>query len=324
MRKLVVGSRLLVLTTFAGVIIAAAVAAACGSGTNNDLTGGGRSGADGSTTIAVDTDASAPADEGINATGVGAGTGAVTGLPCDVQQLLENRCIGCHLATATSPPPLLTYADLLKPSSDPTKNLAQKSLERMKSTTAAMPPPPAVAPDAAEIAVMEAWVAAGTPKGAVCTPPAGDAGAEAGTPGTNPYNTPLVCTSNTTWNGGNSGSSRMRPGGACITCHTMRGGPAYTVAGTVYPTAHEPNDCNGVNAGGVTVVVTDANGVVTNIAVNTVGNFNSRVKIAAPFHVKVTNGAKVRAMAGALTAGDCDSCHTAAGVNGAPGRVMAP
>ena len=60
------------------------------------------------------------------------------------------------------------------------------------------------------------------------------------------------------------------------------------------------------------------------LPVNNVGNFSSRANIVAPFHVKVTNGAKVRAMAGALTAGDCNSCHTATGVNGAPGRVMAP
>lgn len=307
-----------------GVIAAAAVAAACGgSGDSSNLSSGGASTPDGGTTIldgaasAVD---AAVYGDGINTTGMGAGTGAATGLPCDVQQLLENRCIGCHLGP--SPPPLLTYADLQKPSSDPAKSLAQKSVERMKSAASPMPPAPAVAPTAAEIATFEAWVTGGAPMGALCTPPPGDAGADGGGV-TNPYNTPTVCTSNTTWNNGNEGSSVMRPGGACITCHTMRGGPAYTVAGTVYPTAHEPNDCNGVN-GAVTVVVTDANGVVTSIAVNSVGNFNSRANIAAPFHVKVTNGAKVRAMAGALTAGDCNSCHTLAGVNGAPGRVMAP
>jgi uncharacterized membrane protein len=37
----------------------------------------------------------------------------------------------------------------------------------------------------------------------------------------------------------------MHPGGACITCHTIKGGPAFKVAGTVFPTLHEPNDCNG-------------------------------------------------------------------------------
>jgi predicted CXXCH cytochrome family protein len=29
-------------------------------------------------------------------------------------------------------------------------------------------------------------------------------------------------------------------------------------------------------------------------------------------------------MSGAVTAGDCNSCHTEQGANGAPGRIMAP
>lgn len=258
--------------------------------------------------------------EGINATGQGAGTGANTGLPCDVQQLLENRCIGCHLGT--SPPALLTYDDLVKPSAkDPAKSMAQRSIDRMKDPAAPMPPAPAVAPTAEEIAVLQAWVDAKTPKGAACT------GVDGGTPPPTGgvYNTPTVCTSNKTWNGGNEGSSSMRPGGACITCHTMRGGPNYQIAGTVYPSAHEPNDCNGVGGNGLTVVVTGADGVVTNLTVNAAGNFYLRQgKVTAPFHVKVTNGTKERVMAGSLTAGDCNSCHTEAGVNGAPGRIMAP
>ena len=302
----------------AGAVVSAAIAAACGTPDNSALARQNQPGdPDGSTT--QPTTNTTDAGDGINTTGKGAGTGAATGLPCDVQQLLENRCIGCH--QGTSPPPLLTYAELLKPSSDATKNLAQKSLERMKSTTSPMPPAPAVAPTAQEIATFEAWVTAGTPMGAACTTNP-DGGADSGTTPTN-YNTPTVCTSNTTWNGGNNGSSQMRPGGACITCHTMRGGPNYTIAGTVYPSAHEPNDCNGVN-GMVSVVVTDKNGVVTTLPVNAVGNFYSRVAIAPPFNVKVTNGAKTRAMGGSLTAGDCNSCHTVAGANGAPGRIIAP
>ena len=80
-----------------GVVGAAVVAAACGTTANgladpNEADGaavapGPSDGGD----VGVETD-------GINTTGVGAGTGAATGLPCDVQQLLENRCIGCHLA----------------------------------------------------------------------------------------------------------------------------------------------------------------------------------------------------------------------------------
>jgi hypothetical protein len=252
-------------------------------------------------------------DVGINTTGAGAGSGADTGLPCDVQQLLENRCIGCHMST--SPPPLLTLANLLAPSaSDPSKSMAAQALARMQSTASPMPPPPAEPPTPEEVQVFAAWVAAGTPKGAPCT---GNAAAPAS------FSTPTVCTSGKTWRDGNDGSSSMHPGGACLTCHTMQGGPAYKIAGTVYPTAHEPNDCDGV-AGALTVVVTGADGSTTNLTVNSVGNFYSRSGIAAPFHVRVTDGTKERVMTDAVTAGDCNSCHTEQGANGAPGRIMAP
>jgi hypothetical protein len=259
-------------------------------------------------------DAGVVNDAGINTTGVGAGTGADTGLPCDVQQLLENRCIGCHLSK--SPPPLLTLADLVAPSaSDPSKSMAAASLARMQSATSPMPPSPAEAPTPEEIQIFAAWVSANLPKGAACTSAAGGAAAS--------YATPTVCTSGKTWSGGNDGSSSMRPGGACLTCHAMRGGPAYKIAGTVYPSAHEPDDCDGV-PGGITVVVTGGDGTTTSLPVNSVGNFYSRGSPVAPFHVKVTNGTKERAMTAAVTAGDCNTCHTEQGANGAPGRIMAP
>jgi hypothetical protein len=324
MRHALVGSLVI-------MMVGAGLAAACGDASNTDSLGpgtgygagddgggGGPTPEGGSTPTNVD----AGVDNGINTSGKGAGTGAATGLPCDVQQLLENRCIGCHLGP--SPKPLLTYADLTAPSSTAGKSMAQQSLVRMQSTTSPMPPAPAVAPDATEIKTFSDWVTAGTPMGMTCTS-LPDGGVDGGSTPTN-YNTPTVCTSNKTWNGGTNGSASMQPGAPCITCHTMQGGPAYKVAGTVYPTAHEPNECNGVNgpAGPLTVVVTDANNTVTNIPVNAVGNFYSRAAIVAPFHVKVTDGVKTRAMAGSLTAGDCNSCHTLAGANGAPGRVMAP
>jgi hypothetical protein len=306
------------------------LAAACGDASGTDSlgpgTGYGQDGGGGATDEAGNpknpSDSDAGVDNGINTSGKGAGTGAATGLPCDVQQLLENRCIGCHLGP--SPKPLLTYADLTAASSTAGKSMAQQSLARMQNAASPMPPAPAVAPTAAEIKTFSDWVAAGTMMGMTCTA-VGDGGVEGGTTATN-YNTPTICTSNKTWNGGNNGSSSMQPGAPCITCHTMKGGPNYTVAGTVYPTAHEPNECNGSNgpAGPLTVVVTDANNVVTNITVNAVGNFSSRAAIKAPFKVAVTNGVKTRSMAGSLTAGDCNSCHTLAGANGAPGRVMAP
>jgi hypothetical protein len=262
----------------------------------------------------------APASEdGINTTGEGAGTGASTGLPCDVQQLFENRCVACHLG-----PPgavrLLTYDDVTKPSvTDPNKSLALVALERMKSTTSPMPPPPVEAPTAEEIATLETWIKGGMPRAEACTPPvAPDGGAGAAI-----YNTPSVCTSKTYYRGEKE-SETMRPGEACITCHTRQEGPSFSVAGTVYPTAHEPNDCNGV-PGGVTVVISDKNGrQLAALPVNGVGNFMTRERIKAPFHVKLVRGNAQRAMAALVTAGDCNSCHTEKGVNGAPGRLMAP
>jgi len=252
-----------------------------------------------------------------------AGTGLATGLPCDVQAVLEDRCLACH--SGTSPPPLLTYDDLMARSkTDPAKTLAKVALDRMKSTMSPMPPPPAMRPDADEIKTFADWVGAGAPKGAVCTDPppaASDAGIDGGDAGP----MALKCTSGKTWAGGNNGSPLMHPGAACNACHQVMGGPNLRIAGTVFPTLHEPNDCDGKGPPPVlTVVITDKNGRVTNLTPNAVGNYSTTAKILAPYTAKVTDGTKTRVMNGSVTAGDCNSCHTAAGANGAPGRVMAP
>ncbi|HSY23238.1 MAG TPA: hypothetical protein VK841_14025 [Polyangiaceae bacterium] len=54
------------------------------------------------------------------------------------------------------------------------------------------------------------------------------------------------------------------------------------------------------------------------------GNFYSTGSIATPFDAKVLNGSKERDMVAAQTSGDCNSCHTEQGANGAPGRIMPP
>jgi hypothetical protein len=142
----------------------------------------------------------------------------------------------------------------------------------------------------------------------------GDAGA--GDSGTN-YNTPAKCSSGKTWTGGNG--SQMRPGENCLACHNN-----FSIAGTVFPTAHEPNDCDGANVSGMSVVITDANNKVTTLAVNAQGNFYSTTSIATPFHAKVVSGTKERDMVASQTTGACDSSHTETGTNSAPGRIMAP
>jgi hypothetical protein len=143
-------------------------------------------------------------------------------------------------------------------------------------------------------------------------------------PATNPYDTPLTCTSNTHWTRGDRGSASMHPGGTCISCHKTTGpeAPTFSIGGTVFPSAHEPNDCNGKS--GVSVVITDANGKTRTLTTNAVGNFNDTAALAVPYHAKVVANGKERAMSAAQTTGDCNSCHTVTGANGAPGRIMAP
>lgn len=137
--------------------------------------------------------------------------------------------------------------------------------------------------------------------------------------------TPTVCTSGKTWTRGDLGSSSMHPGRACISCHDSNNGPSFDVAGTVYPTVHEPDDCNGAKATGAYVLIHDAHGVDTQLSINAVGNFYGRIQgFAAPFTAKVVSGGKERAMAAHQSDGDCNGCHTEGGKSGAPGRIQMP
>ena len=124
----------------------------------------------------------------------------------------------------------------------------------------------------------------------------------------------------------------MMPGSACRSCDAVGGkasGKSWDISGTVYATAHEPDDCNGSSASGVTVVITDKNGGVTTLPVNSVGNFwhNDLLGFAAIpklYTAKVVSGGKTREMIGAQTDGDCNKCHTESGTSLAPGRIMFP
>ncbi|MBS2019567.1 MAG: hypothetical protein JST00_42290 [Deltaproteobacteria bacterium] len=239
---------------------------------------------------------------------------SVSGVPCDVADVLARECNSCHGSSPSggATNSLTTYEQLAGPSkSDPSKTEIQLSIERIKATTKPMPPTGTVAP--ADLAVLEKWVAAGMPKG--------DCAAAAGPS----YDTPLVCTSNARWTRGDHESPLMHPGVACIDCHTTkREGPSYSVAGTVYPTAHEPDDCNGKSSSTVKVVITGADGKATTLSVNQAGNFFARTRIAMPYTAKVVDGAKVREMKTPTSDGDCNGCHTEKGAEKAPGRIMAP
>lgn len=303
--------------------VAAAAAVACGRESNDapivDDGDAGEEGGGGAVLPAFDAGPVGPA-----------GTGAKTGLPCDVQAILENRCIACHDGKTQFA--MLSYNDLVaKAPSDPTKTVAQLSLARMKDAARPMPPPPAAGPEADEIKSFEDWIAAGTPPEAkACTdpPPDGGASADAGPrfdAGDGGDGGP-ACSSGTFWTMGNRESPLMYPGRACNACHQISGGPNLRIAGTVYPTLDEVDDCNGKGAPPqVNVVITAVDGKVYTLPVNGSGNFLLRgMNPKPPFKAVVTDGAKTRAMVGSVTSGDCNSCHTKDGKNGAPGRILTP
>ncbi len=142
--------------------------------------------------------------------------------------------------------------------------------------------------------------------------------------GEDPLGAAETCSSGTYWTRGEN--DRMRPGEACIACHTAENeGPRYAIAGTLYPTGHEPDDCNGISgqASGAKVVITDANGEEHELTPNTAGNFFYNGNLAKPYTAKVVTDAGERLMVTPQQDGDCNKCHTAEG-SGAPGRVVVP
>lgn len=247
--------------------------------------------------------------------------GTASGMPCDVRALLATRCVSCHgvVPASGAPMSLVTYGDLMAPAaSNPSLTVAEVAVMRMQSATAPMPPAPATRATAAEIAALQSWNAAGNPQ-VGCAVDAGVA---------DPFSVPPTCTSHTTWTAGNRGSASMNPGLACVSCHATTGGeaPLFAVAGTVYPSAHEPDLCNGVNGGaaGAQVVIVGADGRTLSLTPNAAGNFSYEGALALPFQAKVVYMGRERVMSTPQTSGDCNGCHTQSGASGAPGRILLP
>lgn len=250
----------------------------------------------------------------------GSSGGSQTGMPCEVDALLGNYCRSCHGAVPTggAPMSLMTYDDLMAPAKTmPSLRVADLSLTRMQDTASPMPPAGSSAPSATDIQAFAAWLAAGTPTGSCATGP-------------DPLNAAPTCTSGQTVPYvTDDGSANMNPGQACVSCHvsmgTSREAPRF-LAGTVYPTGHEPSQCNGANlrVDGAQVIITDANGAQVPLRVTSSGNFYTTASIATPYTARVEYMGRTRAMAEPQTSGDCNSCHTQDGANGAPGRITLP
>ena len=141
-------------------------------------------------------------------------------------------------------------------------------------------------------------------------------GADGSNDPNDPLNKRVACSSGKRSTG--APSENMSPGRACLDCHS------FAVAGTIYPTGHETNDCQGLNDAQVMLVITDANGDSATLPVNSVGNFAASGELTLPFTAKIVRGNAERRMRTPQTNTDCNECHTAEGANGAPGRIVPP
>jgi hypothetical protein len=282
-------------------------------------------------------DPTGAAGAGVVSTGAGGAAAPACGpgaIPADVAAVISAKCIACHGSppVAGVPSSLATYAALTaSATTDKTKTVAQVALARITPGAAMpMPPAPFSPATASDVAAFQAWVSAGTPP-ATCAG-GGTGGGTGGAGGAvggiaDPYSTPVVCTSNTMWTLGNRGDGIMDPGQACIACHSKGEGPnpPFVLGGTVYPSAHEPDNCNG---GPLTqmarVVITGADGMSVTLKPNSAGNFSYSGVIATPYTAMVTYMGRERGMIAKQMSGDCNSCHTETGAMMAPGRIMLP
>lgn len=268
--------------------------------------------------------ATAPGSEysggGVPGTG-GSGSGMQSGLPCDVADVIATYCLDCHSNSLAggAPFPLMSYADLTAPAPlDPTKSVAERSVIRMQDAAAPMPPGAGTSVPAADVAILQAWIDAGMPEGNCETPDAGP----------DPFDAPAVCSSDKYWTQGDHGSRYMYPGRACIDCHANSNeedAPIFAIAGTVYPTPHEPDSCVSTGVSDAIVRVTEKDGTVHDLKVNSSGNFMLETfGFQYPYTAKLLFNGGERVMHAEQTSGDCNACHTQDGTQGAPGRILLP
>jgi hypothetical protein len=107
------------------------------------------------------------------------GAGSSKELPCDVAEYFQTRCLECHNTEPLygAPMPLVTRDDLLAPAkTDPSKRVVDLVPIRLRDDADPMPEPGNSVPARpratdAELAAIDAWIAAGTPAraaGVVC------------------------------------------------------------------------------------------------------------------------------------------------------------
>lgn len=255
-----------------------------------------------------------PTSSGSDAGGSGdAGKADAGTLPCDVQRLVASHCQECHGAKPEQGAPfsLVTRADV--------KDAAARMQFRMQAGT--MPPAPRASPSALEQSLFAAWIDAGYPETGTCTPLP-----DAGTPDAG---APTTCASNVFYNQLlEPPGELMNPGLSCPTCHAANQlfYVAFTYAGTVMPGLHEKNTCKSPPTadGGIVEIAALDGGVFWQWEVNSSGNFRTLDAGPSPYVARLYRGGMVKQNQTTHTSGDCNTCHTEQGANGAAGRLTFP
>jgi hypothetical protein len=298
--------KMAIVPTFACLPLLAATWMSCGGeDTDSSPVDAGVEDAGGDTDADTGADADADADPGPNE------------LPCDVRAVIEHHCGSCHSSppTSTATLTLVSRFDFLQPSSVPGETVGARSVARMKSAAAPMPPKSEPPLAAAQAAVISEWVEAGMPPG--------DCGAIPAKPAE------TTCEGGSMWGDGDMGSKLMNPGLACRKCHLLQAPEhAYYFGGTVYPSFHEADLCNSPPPPDARIEILDENDDVTmTLLPNEAGNFISSAVAAGvplPYRARLVANGLTRSMTKPQQDGDCNGCHTEQGAEDAPGRLAWP
>jgi hypothetical protein len=239
-----------------------------------------------------------------------AGKGDAGSLPCDVSALVDRYCAECH----QEPPK--NFAPFAISDYPQTVANAPRMLIRMRQGSM---PPDGVKPTAREIDAFALWIDAGFPRTGTCTDfDAGvvDAGA------------PTTCASNNLYNmGAEPPGELMNPGLSCPTCHLSSGlfYVGFSHAGTVMPGLHEKDRCKSpAPDGGIVELLEADGGAIFTFRPNASGNFFTLDAGHSPFIARISANGATRSSVSLHTSGDCNSCHTEQGANGASGRLTWP
>jgi cytochrome c553 len=138
-----------------------------------------------------------------------------------------------------------------------------------------------------------------------------------------------ICASGQIWTYADKDSPLMSPGRSCVACHAATNDPVHaplhTVAGTVMRFEHEADDCRG--AARMKIILTDASGAEWTLLGNSGGNFwlDPESAPTMPYTARIVDAAgNERVQQTPVADGDCASCHTRDGANGAGGRSIPP